>query len=369
MLSGNNGVLQRATDAKTKSDEAQIKERIQLAYHSALAGGKGSYTKDTLMDELENEFKTDYDVDDSDDENWKMIAHGQEVIIPAGDKKENKTESHIGKYVHYNINLGIGNTSNVDDDWRVFYEENGITYLISADYVPNERIPTGTSGEHPTGLTTNGNYVVYWESSDYSTSPNLTRTEISSNAISRYKLNWLNGKTITNTMYNAMAVAHLLDTDAWKSFVISGGEEKGIEAIGTPTLELLKAYWDTKEYPEFYIKYDSNVGYNFSSSNNPPTDSDVNLSIDDSISYNDDLLFPHTGNTSYNGCWGYWIASPIGNFSFCLGYIYFGANGKASIGNLPFYMSNAGPSVRPIISMPSNLIGDNEENYEIYYID
>ncbi len=42
MLSGDNGVLQRATDAKTKSDEAQIRERIQLAYHSALTGGKGN---------------------------------------------------------------------------------------------------------------------------------------------------------------------------------------------------------------------------------------------------------------------------------------------------------------------------------------
>ena len=91
MLSGNNGVLQRATDAKTKSDEAQIKERIQLAYHSALTGGKGSYTKDSLMEELKNEFTTDYDVDDSDDENWKMKAQGQEVIIPAGKKENVKT--------------------------------------------------------------------------------------------------------------------------------------------------------------------------------------------------------------------------------------------------------------------------------------
>ena len=84
MLAGDNSILQKSTETKAKSDEAQIKERIQLAYHSALTGGQGSYTKHTLMNELENEFGTDYDVDDSDDENWKMIAHGQEVIIPAG---------------------------------------------------------------------------------------------------------------------------------------------------------------------------------------------------------------------------------------------------------------------------------------------
>ena len=31
MLTGDNGVLQKATDAKTKSDKSQIIERIQLA--------------------------------------------------------------------------------------------------------------------------------------------------------------------------------------------------------------------------------------------------------------------------------------------------------------------------------------------------
>ena len=30
-LTGDNGILRKATDAKTKNDEAQIRERIQLA--------------------------------------------------------------------------------------------------------------------------------------------------------------------------------------------------------------------------------------------------------------------------------------------------------------------------------------------------
>ena len=89
MLSGNNGVLQRATDAKTKSDEAQIKERIQLAYHSALTGGQGSYTKESLEDELEKEFgENNYNVDDSGSDNWvltgKVYEKEQSVTVPAG---------------------------------------------------------------------------------------------------------------------------------------------------------------------------------------------------------------------------------------------------------------------------------------------
>ena len=95
MLTGDNSILKRAVDAKTKSEESEIEERIQLAYHSALTGGQGSYTKDSLMEELKNEFKTDYDVDDSDDNNWKMIAHGQELIIPAGDSNEEEIDLSV----------------------------------------------------------------------------------------------------------------------------------------------------------------------------------------------------------------------------------------------------------------------------------
>ena len=94
MLSGDNGILQKATDAKENTDKAQIEERIKLAYHSALTDGKGSYTKDTLMNELKKEFKTDYDVDDSNNEKWKMKAQGQEVTIPAGEKVDKTFKSY-----------------------------------------------------------------------------------------------------------------------------------------------------------------------------------------------------------------------------------------------------------------------------------
>ncbi len=136
MLAGDNSILQKATTAKENTDKSQITERIQLAYHSALTGGQGSYTKDTLMEELKNEFKTNYDVDDTDDENWKMIAQGQEVIIPAGKKGEvlakdkliinveGTTDAEISPYVKYNGEL-----------YRVLYdlaydEKNGTNYGI-----------------------------------------------------------------------------------------------------------------------------------------------------------------------------------------------------------------------------------------------
>lgn len=97
MLSGDNGILQKTTTAKENTEKSQIEERIKLAYHSALTGGKGSYTKDSLMEELKNEFETDYDVDDSNKDNWILTAKGQSVTIPAGQKEEVKTATLQGR--------------------------------------------------------------------------------------------------------------------------------------------------------------------------------------------------------------------------------------------------------------------------------
>ena len=89
MLSGDNGILQKATIAEENTTNSQITERIQLAYHAALTGGQGSYTKESLEDELEKEFgENNYNVDDSDTDNWiltgKVKEKEQNVTIPAG---------------------------------------------------------------------------------------------------------------------------------------------------------------------------------------------------------------------------------------------------------------------------------------------
>ena len=59
MLSGDNGILQRATDAKTYTGVGQEKETIALAYNSALAkkasnGNSNAVTDSELNDELDN---------------------------------------------------------------------------------------------------------------------------------------------------------------------------------------------------------------------------------------------------------------------------------------------------------------------------
>ena len=88
MLSGDNGILKRATDAKTKNDEAQIRERIQLAYHSALTkditGESGELTMPTLQGELNNEFTGKTVTITPSDKEWTIKVDDVEETVPAG---------------------------------------------------------------------------------------------------------------------------------------------------------------------------------------------------------------------------------------------------------------------------------------------
>lgn len=78
MLSGDNSILQKATDAKNNSDNAQIKEKIRLAYHSALTkdiiSENGELTKATLENELQNEFGNDAEIKKVGDE-WGIFVN------------------------------------------------------------------------------------------------------------------------------------------------------------------------------------------------------------------------------------------------------------------------------------------------------
>ena len=96
MLSGDNSILQKTTDAKIKDDEAQIIERIQLAYHSALTkditGENGELTKPTLQTELNNEFseKTVTITPSADKKEWTIKVDEVEVTVVAGKDEEKK---------------------------------------------------------------------------------------------------------------------------------------------------------------------------------------------------------------------------------------------------------------------------------------
>jgi hypothetical protein len=54
MLTGENGILKRAGEAKIKSTSANEEEAVKLAVQEALTEGLGTIDKDNLKEALEN---------------------------------------------------------------------------------------------------------------------------------------------------------------------------------------------------------------------------------------------------------------------------------------------------------------------------
>ena len=121
MLSGDNSILQKATDAKTKTDEAQIRERIRLAYNSALTkditNQNGEVQKSTLEDELENEFpdKTIEIADSADKKEWIVTIDGVTENVPIG--KDTSEEPKTTLKVAEHKNEKFSSNTELEDDY------------------------------------------------------------------------------------------------------------------------------------------------------------------------------------------------------------------------------------------------------------
>ena len=368
MLSGDNGVLQRATDAKTKSDEAQIRERIQLAYHSALTGGQGSYTKDTLMDELKKEFETDYDVDDSDNKNWKMKAHGQEIIIPAG-KQDNQNNDKV------TIKVGTTNLKEVSDlttlygettdyssvngvQWQLFYDDNSCIYLIASDYVPistlaNELLPNELLQGNE--LDRDTFYESWFTDSSYAgtimtNAPwnnGVGSSSITSNPQTNSYLKWVNSSVVnTSNNPNIKAVAFMMDRDKWSNFK---GIAEGAYAIGGPTLEMfVKSYNASSSHTVKLGTYETVDSSNANESGYKVKIGDGSWSNSVSgLDTSSDNMWVKTSNTKATGMW---LAAPSSDQAInicCVNY-----NGQLT----NIFVDEGTLGFRPLVSIPKSSI-------------
>ena len=168
MLSGDNGILQKATTAKENTDSAQIKERIQLAYHSALTGGKGSYTKESLETELKTEFgENNYNVDDSDSDNWVLTAKvqgkEQSVTIPAGEKETVKFATLQGKEFWQGGNFH----TLYNDGYRNIKKIVRYTSKPNSENMTDEHLWSTSESENPVYFWVDNNILYYWTEANH----------------------------------------------------------------------------------------------------------------------------------------------------------------------------------------------------------
>ena len=89
MLSGDNSILQKATDARERTGTAQTEEKIKLAYAAGLTNGNGSIDKASLLTELQKEFGADKVTEDNivesaDGKKWTVTIDGATVVLDAG---------------------------------------------------------------------------------------------------------------------------------------------------------------------------------------------------------------------------------------------------------------------------------------------
>lgn len=166
MLSGENSILTKAEDARNRTGEKQIEEKIQLAYSGALVNGQGTITENILDYELKKYFSSfildyanekvtiedkDYGFDgtvvgENTSNEWTQNSEGKIV------SSHGTVQLQIGDYVNYSTaNSEVTTiTSNKTDNgyndqtfslddysagWRVLGVKNGKIELISEDII------------------------------------------------------------------------------------------------------------------------------------------------------------------------------------------------------------------------------------------
>ena len=188
MLTGNNGILTQAQKAKNETENAQIFEEQRLnEYNNTLS----NWVSGEKTDEKEETEETPIF-----DENTLTIGDAKNV-----NKYGQKVENYIVQAGEMKTNV-----------WRLFYQDDKYTYLITDEYV---------------GMYTPYYYYInnYTSGADVSTIGKRLSSMLFENG---------NFFTDSNTNPNILSVPWLTDPDEWSEFK----NDDAVFAIGSPTIEL-----------------------------------------------------------------------------------------------------------------------------------
>lgn len=148
MLSGDNSILGRATDAKEITGIEQIKERINTAYLGGLATGKGTITEDELKAELIKEFGASKVNDDTIDTSvagkWTVTIDDARLSLPAGAASEPTVLTIGSEYEKGNIKIGdkLTYSANGQTNWIVFGKDESGNVLLTTEAPVGTYSPT-----------------------------------------------------------------------------------------------------------------------------------------------------------------------------------------------------------------------------------
>ena len=328
MLTGQNGILTQAQNAKKDTETASLIEQAKTDVLGIQAGNGGKISKDEFVNVLKKYFDGVPEAEDLPDDLTTLtlttkteygsypikisdIYNGTlEGTTTTGGEVTEVSAANYGDKVNYVSKKEETEGTNLT--WRIFYDDENYVYLISSK----------EDGSNTVDACTLEDYI-----SNY---------EVGSDAVPQ-ELRFLNSQwygvlgSTPSTNDNAKAVAYLMDQSVWDEYKDNTGHAS--YAIGGPTLELFMNSYNNSEETTNEIKITNctSTGYNENTAPNW-------LSVD----YNNGIY--NNGSSSY-----WWLASPsrISNARFVV-HVY-GSDGS-------LYFSNVGNpnGLRPIVLIPKS---------------
>ena len=311
-LTGDNGLLQKASNAKKTNEEASALEKIKVEVAGSY-GLDGKIDKEQLNKNLKriNGLKYDNETLNEEtsielpaivelDQNSYQITSDGSVSIVKPQLIGNLTKDNYGDYI--DLGQNVVRTSSTSDDWRILYNDtnnayggtNGArVYAILADYLPNSNPAVAASGLNKVDGTT------------YNVNSTISRQDL---------LNKFN------------------NTDAWKS-LIPEKLRNSCKVKGAATGEMIMASYNKK--------YSINPPLNY-------TDLPYFYIDNDSSKDIDTLYMPRIDSTPFNNCMGYWLASPR-TWDDAIYRVRY--SGEIAV----LVYSNTDHGICPIVSLPSNI--------------
>ena len=167
MLSGDNGILQKATDAKTYSEKASVIEQAQTDVLGYQVENNGKnleesqlksvlekyFIKSEIPEELPNDLSTlELNTQEKYGTHKIKVSEIYNGNLSKTQKHKKLTEiiknTDYGKSIDYSVTVN-GTTLN---NWKVFLNDSNNIYIILGDYLEARLIPDAT------GLTTYSNH-------------------------------------------------------------------------------------------------------------------------------------------------------------------------------------------------------------------
>ena len=364
MLTGQNGILTQAQNAKKTTENKSAEEKVKLAVMSARTRSEtASLELDKLKEEIanqggtatNNEFPLSVTIDGKTFTvaNTGVVTTGSLTTNPNPPAstdtlkaseiaaKADKTKIYGATVTGYTLPSG----TTTDVKWKIFYADNSNIYLIADNYVERANLPNSTDGTTATANKPNDGDRSYARAAYFS---KILGDYAGSSRIAESKLKALNNdyfnkKGYTSANNNMKSVAYMMDTTAWNSKFKGNKAEY---AIGGPTVELLfkshkGKYGTTYESQAIESSDKTNTGYQIRK-----TSKDTWANYVSSMLTTNDSLYVITSQTN---ALAYWLASPSAGSP----YYVMGVDSDGSVGTNYYNYGYCG--FRPLVCLQSNV--------------